>query len=258
MKSSLKLPAALVAVIAIVLSTTGVVLAATDSNPHGYSADPLSLHGYAPKSADIQITISANSSALASGDLQVDFRHSAGHLTLGSSVGGFGAQLQMILASQHVYLVNGGTADRPYVNLGKVGISWIGVSFEMAHPQVNLLALLGAVHDALSTNAQGEKVHTLKITGKNLSLGSGLSIQNATSIEVTVGRGGELTGITVHVRSKHSAEDIALRVISYNQPVKVTTPLPSQISTQMGNLNQLLKMVGISSALKGLKSNLNV
>ncbi|MEI6709580.1 MAG: hypothetical protein WCL17_01195 [Actinomycetota bacterium] len=251
MTGSFKVPAILIAVAAFVLSATGVVLAATDSNPHGYQVDPLSLHGYVPKSADIQITIAANSSPLITGEMQVDFGRSVGDLKMGTSVLGIGAQLHMILAHEHVYLVNGGTLNRPYVNLGKVGVSWLGVSFEMAHPQVNLLAGAGA-HDTVTTNAQGETVHTLNLTSGSLKLGGNLSMGSVAKLVITVGRGGELTGVKVQLRSQKSSEDITLKVLSYNQKVQVTAPRPSQIPTKSGGLGQLLKLLNVSSAIGGL------
>jgi hypothetical protein len=38
------------AIVALALTVTGVVIAATDSNPGGLTKDPLALHGYPPSS----------------------------------------------------------------------------------------------------------------------------------------------------------------------------------------------------------------
>lgn len=245
MARSFKVPSIVIAVLATALSVTGVVLAATDPNPHGYRVDALNLHGYAPSTADVQISVVTNSMPLVSGDLQIDFQRSLGQLTMGTSVLGSSAQFKMILANQHAYLVNGGTAARPYVDLGAFAVSWLGVSFEMAHPQVNLLA--GAIGtDVVTTGPQGEKIHTFQLNGNSIPVGSGFALKNTASLSVTIGRGGELTGVGIQVRSKKVSEEINLTVLSYNKKVTVSAPDSSQVSTQAGGLQNLLKLMNIS------------
>jgi hypothetical protein len=251
MTLSFKAPAVFIAAISVALSVTGVVLASTDPNPHGYKTDPLNLHGFAPRSADIAISVSTNSLPLLSGDFQVDFHRSVGELTMGTSIMGANTQLQVVVGKNHAYLVHGGTFNRPYLELGKVGVSWYGVSFEMAHPQVSLLnAATSSV--TMSHNEQGEAVYTYKLNGSSLPLGTGLKLNGATSLAVSIGRGGELTGISIKIRSKQGTETIALRVLSYNQPVNVTVPKRSEITTGNAGLGSLLKVLNISRLTSGL------
>ena len=254
MTRSFKAPAILIATISIALSVTGVVLAATDPNPHGFQADALNLHGYAPQSADIGITVSANSLPVLSGDFQVNFHRSVGELTMGTSIMGATTQLQIVLDRGRAYLVHGGSANRPYLDLGKAGVSWYGVSFEMAHPQVSLLsAATSSV--TLTQNLQGETVYTYKLGGASLPLGTGLKLNNATSLAVSIGRGGELTGLTIKVHSKKSIETIALRVLSYNQATNVTVPKRTEISTGNAGLGNLLNLLNISKLTSGLTTS---
>jgi hypothetical protein len=69
---------------------------------------------------------------------------------------------------------------------------------------------------------------------------------------VSIGRGGELTGLSIKIRSKQGTEIIALRVLSYNQPVNVTVPKRSEITTGNAGLGSLLKVLNISRLTSGL------
>src|SRR5579863_6093442 len=98
---SRKVAAAGLAVAALALTVTGVVLAATDPNAGGNQKDPLALNGYPPRTAQLRVVVSTGQAYTVSADLQipllfsattVDLRLVAGHLfasspNLGAIVG---------------------------------------------------------------------------------------------------------------------------------------------------------------------------
>ena len=62
------------AIVALGLTVTGVVIAATDSNPGSLTKDPLVLNGYPPSSAQLAVTVSTGSDVNVSGDVNVNFK----------------------------------------------------------------------------------------------------------------------------------------------------------------------------------------
>ncbi|MGH9020187.1 MAG: hypothetical protein ACRDV0_04125, partial [Acidimicrobiales bacterium] len=73
MKVPRRLPALALAVVALGLTVTGVVLAATDSSPGGASHDPLALNGYPPRTAQLHVVVSTGQLYDVTADVSVNF-----------------------------------------------------------------------------------------------------------------------------------------------------------------------------------------
>ena len=61
-------------VVAFALTVTGIVIAATDSNPGASAKDPLALNGYPPRSANLLVTLSTGAPYGLSANVTVNFK----------------------------------------------------------------------------------------------------------------------------------------------------------------------------------------
>jgi hypothetical protein len=225
-------PVTLIAV-ALALTLTGVIYAATDSNPAGIAKDPLALNGYPPRTADFELTVSTGQKYNLNANVAVNFRKNSAQAQLLIPLVFSDASINVRLVKGHLYVGSS--------NLSSIfGASWIstaaknpslfGLSLEMTKPDVALIT--GFNKKTVTKNGY---LTTYRYERDNVILSlpssSPVKMPAGTTIDVTitVGSQGELTAATVSESSKSSKVVISLNVLSYNQPLDVSVPPTNQV-----------------------------
>jgi len=243
------------AVVAVALTLTGVVYAATDSNPGGATKDPFALNGYPPKTADVEIKISSGQPYGVDANVAVNFRKNTAEAQLQIPLLFSAAQIDVRMVHGRLYL---GSANLPSI----YGAEWIaaklpapslfGLSLEMTKPDVSLIS--GFASETITKSGYST---TYAFSRHNVIIAtpstSPVTMPSALTIDltITVGSQGELTAASVSETSKTSTLTLSLTVLSYNQPVHVTAPPAS--SVKQVNITSLKKLLN-GTPLKDLFS----
>ncbi len=226
--------AAVVAVVALGLTATGVVLAATDSHPDpgARTVDHLALNGYPPTTATLAISVDAGASTL-SGTIGIDFRHDAAQASLNLPLGVAAIAAQLVLTPHHLYI---GSSNLT----GILGRRWLAEpvhtpslydwSLEATHPDV---ALIQGYQSRTVTHAAGVTTYHFTYRGAHLAvpglLRSVVPSAGRVDVSVSVGSQNEFTGASVVVSSSTATASLTATVLSYNQPLHITGPPRSQV-----------------------------
>jgi len=202
-------------VVALALTVTGVVLAATDPNPAGAAKDPLALNGYPPRSAQLHVVISTGQAYNVTADVQVPMVFSATHLDLR-------------LVGRHIYATSPNLAS-------VIGSKWFstsaslpslyGLSLEMTRPDISLISgfpQATVIHHGYYTtyNYHRDNVAITAPPGLPITVPTRAAID----FSITLGRQDELTATSFTVTSATSTASIAVTVLSYNAPATIVAP----------------------------------
>jgi hypothetical protein len=252
MNGSSRLSAIILAVVAAALTITGVVLAATDSNPSQVLKDPLALNGYPPKTADIRVAVSTGQSYGVDANVNINFVANAIEADLRIPMFFSAASIDLRLVNNHLY------AGSPNFS-SVVGANWIGtkaslpslfgLSLEMTKPDIPLIT--GFTSKSVSTSGYS-KTYTFQRDNFILSSPSALPVKmpaDATlRISITVGSQGEVTASSLSVESKTTNFSVTATVLSYNKPAKIVAPPAAQVKQE--NAGLLHELLGTSSLAK--------
>jgi len=231
-----------IAALALALTVTGVVVAATDSNPLGLSKDPLALHGYPPKTADVALTVQSGSGAGLTAQLQIDFAKGRvdAHVQFPVIVTDVNEEIRLV--GKHLYVRASSVAHGPWLGVPLKVPNFFGVSLEMAKPDIALITGLKKTvqhsgyetiytfsRDSLALNVLGAKGHS--------TLGS-------LRWTIITGASGEVVSSTLELTSHHRATTLSMSVLSYNQPVHVAAPAAKDVHALTKSFfSQIMKSV---------------
>jgi hypothetical protein len=238
------------AIVALALTVTGVVIAATDSNPGGVAKDPLALHGYPPSSADLAVTVSTGSNVSVTATVNVNFKTgriaALVHFPLVITT----ASENLIFADNKLYARSAEVANGPWLEAKVSTPNLFGASLELTKPDIDLIT---GFHKAVSTSGY---LTTYVFTRNDVPLTSVVGSATAYSKlgfvrwTITVGSEGEVEASTVLEKTPHATTTLNVTVLSYNQAARID--VPSAASSQpLSNsmLAKLLKTVNFSSVL---------
>jgi hypothetical protein len=243
------------AVVALALTLTGVIYAATNANPSGIAKDPFALNGYPPKTAEMAIKITTGGSYSLTGTAEVDFAKDSVQAQLLVPLVFSATAFNVRLVNHHLYIGSS--------NLSKIfGAPWLatsikqpslfGLSLEMTKPDISLIS--GFDHRTVTKNGY---LTTYNYRRDNVVLGttsaSPIKMPASTDLDVsiTVGSQRELTAISVSETSKRSTLTISLNVLSYNAPLRIGAPSAKDVKPV--DLKDLTKILD-QTPLKGLLS----
>ncbi len=225
----------LLAVVAVALTVTGVVIAATDSTPGSPTRDPLALNGYPPHSAQLALTISAGQQYDVTGMLNVNFATNAvdAQLNVPMAFSTVGVDLRLVKKHLYVGLANLSTiAGAPWLAMKTSPPSLYGLSLEMTKPDVALIS--GFTSKSVTTSGY-LTTYRFHRNAVDISMPSSLPLSLPRKADVTftitTGSQGELVSSSFAVSSPHSRASISATVLSYNQPAHITAPPASQVKT---------------------------
>jgi hypothetical protein len=238
------------AIIALGLTVTGVVIAATDSNPGSLTKDPLALNGYPPSSANLAVTVSTGDDVSVSATVNVNFKTgriaALVHFPLVIAT----ASLNLVFAQNKVYARSAEVSNGPWLEAKLSTPNLFGASLELTKPDIDLIT---GFHKEVSSSGYST---TYVFTRHDVPLTSVISSATAYSKlgsirwTITVGSQGEVESTTVVEKTAHSTTTLNVIVLSYNQPAHIDVPTSANtqpLSNSM--LAKLLKSVNFNSVL---------
>ncbi|MGC8498499.1 MAG: hypothetical protein ACP5OV_03240 [Acidimicrobiales bacterium] len=229
-----RIGAAVLAVVSLGLTVTGVVLAATDShpNPGARAVDPLALNGYPPSTATLAISVDAGATTL-SGTIGIDFRHDAAQASLNLPLGVTAIAAQLILTPHHLYIGSSnlsGIVGQPWLAESVHTPSLYDWSLEATHPDVTMIQ---GYQSRTVTHAAGVTTYHFTYLGVHLAvpglLRSVVPSAGRVDVSVSVGSQNEFTGATVVASSSTATASLTATVLGYNQPLHIAGPPRSQV-----------------------------
>lgn len=245
-----RIPTVLLAVVAVALTVTGVVVAATDGNPGSIPKDNLELNGYPPRSAQLFVTVSTGQTYSLTSNVNVDFNNSRVeafvHFPLVFSV----ASVDLRLVDNHLFAGSAEVTSGPYLSTPMKQPSLFGLALEMTKPDIALITGF----DESVVSGGGFTTYDFRRSGVAVSNVLGGS-KNQASIgtldwSITVGNQGEVTRTSLVVKDARSTTTISVVVLSYNKPVDVVAPPAAQVqSVDASTLRHLLGSVPLSTLL---------
>ena len=260
MEFSKRAGAIVLGVVAVALTVTGLVFAATDSNPGRSSGDALALNGYPPKSAQLAVAVSTGQSYSVNATVNVNFVTNSVDATVQVPLVFSAINADLRLVNHHLYA---GIANLQSI----VGRSWLstpmktpslyGVSLEMTKPDISLIS--GYTRRTVSTSGS---ITTYNFYRENATIhapsGLPMTLPTLATIDFTisVGSQGELTSTGLTVTSKHSRAIISVTVLSYNQPTRIAPPPAGEVLAVTPNI--LRKAFGSSTLIPSLIAPRNV
>jgi hypothetical protein len=233
------------AVVALALSLTGVIYAATDSNPGGIAKDPLVLNGYPPTSAQFALKVSTGQAYSLNATVDVNFKKNQVQAQLLIPLFFSSATVDLRLTHGHLYVGSPNLASifgEDWISAKLNSPSLFGLSLELTKPDISLIS--GFNHESVTKNGY---LTTYRYQRDNVILGitskSPIKMPSSATVNVsiTVGSQGELTAATVSETSKRSTLVLDLNVLSYNQPVHVLAPAAKDVKPV--DISQLLKLL---------------
>ena len=225
----------LLALVATALTVTGVVIAATDSNPGGATKDPLALNGYPPRSTQLAVTISAGQLYNVTANVNVNFLTSAvdAQLNVPMAFSTVGVDLRLVKKHVYVGLANlSAVAGSPWLAMKSPSPSLYGLALEMTKPDIALISGFTSKSVTTSGYLTTYQFHRNDVA---ISMPSTLPLslprKADVTFSITTGSEGELVSSSFAVSSPHSHASIVVTVLSYNQPANISAPPASQVRT---------------------------
>jgi hypothetical protein len=235
--------AVVIAVVAVALTVFGIVLAATDPNPSGIGKDPLALNGYPPHSVNLAVTLTTSGGLGLDVNMSANFKdnRASGLVSFPTIVSP--SDVDLVMANNHLYARSADVASGPWYDTALKTPSLFGVSLELTKPDIYLISGLHktVTHSGYSTTYTFTQKHI--VLTKLLGSSSSLATLGSVHWSITVGSQGEATASTLVIRSKHATTTITAKVLSFNQPAKVTVPASTNL--------QALSLLGLEKLLKG-------
>jgi hypothetical protein len=240
------------AVVAFALTVTGVVIAATDSNPLASIKDPLALNGYPPSSATLLVTLSTGAPFGLSANVDVNFKTNRVDAVVRFPLVVATAAIEVRLIHDHLYARSADASSGPWLGAALKTPSLFGVALEMTKPDIPLIT--GFDHKTVSKSGYSTTYSFYRfpvaVSSILSSASSGVASVGSVRWLITVGSQGEVSQSTLTVKTKKSEMTLSVTVQSYNQPARIATPAPSSVKSVTNSvLKQLLNSQGLKSIM---------
>jgi hypothetical protein len=238
------------AIVALALTVTGVVIAATDSNPAGLQKDPLVLNGYPPSSADLAVTVSTGSDVTVNANVNVNFKTDRIAANVHFPLVITTASVNAVFANNRLYARSADVANGPWLDAKVETPDLFGFSLEFTKPDIDLIT--GFQKKVTTSGYSTTYVFTRNDVPLSSAIGPASAYSKLGSIRwtITVGSQGEVSASTLVEKSRHATTTVSATVLSYNQPAHIDVPTSASsesLSTSM--LAKLLKSVNFNSLL---------
>ena len=205
------------AAVALALTATGVVVAATDSNPGGLAKDPLVLNGYPPSTAQLVVHLSAGANFDLSANVGVNFATNKVDAIVSIPAVVSAAAIELRLVANHLYARSAAQSSGPWMDAKMKTPALFGVALELTKPDIKLIT---GFQEVVSKSGYSSTyvLYRNHVALTNLFGSSSTSVLGSVRWTITVGR---------------------VTVSSYNQPVHVVTPTDVK-AIPLASINKLL------------------
>lgn len=218
------------AVVALALTVTGVVIAATDPNPGALARDPFVLNGYPPTSAHVTLNAAFGTSQNVSVDLGLNFTQNRidAIVQIPTGISSVGVELRFI--DNRLYARSAAESSGPWMTLPYKTPALFGIALEMTKPDIPLIT--GFTQKTVTRSGD---YTTYSFFRDHVAVTSLLAAPTAVAMlgsvrwTITVGHQGEATQSTLTVATKNSTSTLSATVASYNEPVRVVKPAASDV-----------------------------
>lgn len=217
------------AVVAVALTLTGVVAAATDTSVTGRASDPLALRGAAPTSATVALNVTTGAATGVSASVAVDFATNQVSALVRIPLVVSTAAIDARLIGSRLYVRSANESSGPWFDTTVAAPSLLAVADVLARPD------LGRLRGFTRTDSPSGSSTTYVLTRHGVAVSS-LSGSTSRSPQlgtvrwsITVGSGGEFSSSELRVTTARSLTVVDVNVVNYNQPVRVVAPSPSNV-----------------------------
>jgi hypothetical protein len=238
------------AVVALGLTVTGVVLAATDSNPGDLAKDSLVLNGYPPTSAQLAVTVSTGSDVTVDATVNVNFKTNRIAAVARVPLVITTASVDLVFANDELFARSADVQNGPWFKASVATPPLFGFSLEFTKPDIDLIT---GFHKTVTTSGYDT---TYVFSRDNVPLSSVFAPASAYSVlgsvrwSITVGSQGEVTASTLVEHARHLSTTITATVLSYNKPAQISVPTSANSqSLSTGGLSSILDEVNFNSLL---------
>jgi len=249
--------ASIIAVAALALTVTGIVLAATDPNPAELGRDPLALYGYPPHSANLALSLSTSSGLGLNATLTVNFLDNRASALVSYPTVVSTSPVEITMADNRLYARSADVSSGPWYDTPLRTPSLFGVSLELTKPDIYLIS--GFKESVSKSGYSTTYVFRRKHVVLSSLFGPSKRFSTLGSVRwsITVGSQGEASASTLVIFSKHATTTLSVKVLSYNQPATIGVPPTSSLrALPLSGLERLLKSQDFASLLipRGLMS----
>jgi len=229
MAAARRTPAVLLAVVALALTITGIVLAATDPNPAGITKDPLALNGYPPTSTNFQMTVSGQSFQMTA-NVTANFTTNAVEAIIDLPAILSASSVEARLVEKNLYIRSADVSSGTWLEVPTSGLSLFGLSLELTKPDIYLLT------GFKKTVTHNGSMTTYDLVRTNVPVTNPFGRAKRSQLgtinwSITVGSQGEVTQSTLSVTAASSSTTLNIQVLSYNGPAHITAPPASDVKT---------------------------
>jgi hypothetical protein len=237
-------------IVALGLTITGVVLAATDSNPAGLKKDPLVLNGYPPSTAQLAVTVSTGPNVTVSANVNVNFKTDRIAANVHFPLVIATASINAVFANNKLYARSADVANGPWFDAKVTTPNLFGFSLEFTKPDIDLIT--GFQKTVTKSGYSTTYTFTRSDVPLSSAIGPSTQYSKLGSIRwiIIVGSEGEVASSTLVEKTRHATTTIHATVLSYNQTAKIDVPTSaSSESLSSPMLTKLLKSVNFNSLL---------
>lgn len=251
MAVSTRIGTIVLAVVASALTVTGIVLAATDSNPSRVAQDNLALNGYPPSSANVLLNISTGQAYNLTANVNVNFATNAVDAVVRFPLMFALAAVDLRFVDNHLYVGSADASSGPWFGAAMTQPSLYGLSLELTKPDIGLIH--GFDHETI-TKSGFSTIYVF--TRANTSVSNPMGPPSAVSRigllrwSITVGRQGEVSSSILSVKSKSMVTTISAVVLSYNHSPAMSAPPANEVKpVSVAMIRSLLAKAPFNSLL---------
>ncbi len=224
------------AVVAMALTTIGVVLAATDANPSSVLKDPLVLNGYPPKSANILVTVSTGESYSLVANMNVNFRTNDVGAIVHFPLVFATTAVDVRDVNNRLYAAPADTSSGTWLSLPLRVPALFGYSLELT--KATDISLISGFTSETVSKIGFTTTHTFSRNDvaliNLLDPTSTLSTLGSLTWSISVGSQNEVSASTLTMKTRTATTSISAQILSYNQPAHIVAPPPTDVKQIRG------------------------
>ena len=195
------------------------------------TANLLALHGRAPRSLELALSLRTGSALQATGTVSINTQTSALSARLEIPIATAATIIDVRAVKDRLYLTSPNLTDAagPVWYVEHLTIPALaGLAHYLVRPNPAILSLLAGATSSHQGGSTIYEFHRANVPLGRLGLAKGVTLPGVLDVRLSLGRQGEVTELSFSVNSKSQRTSLDLRVLSYNQPALVQAPSASR------------------------------